>query len=170
MDPPNYCVVVTPSVLCFNQNTKPYHEHHVYVLLHMVNGKLNFIALILKLSSNLLLDQILSNTAQFIIVILMQLQLLLFFSSLISHTRTRHSQAREARFSIFFGETQCFLLCRVKQVKLVAHDRPTATSHMLRINLTHKLGSLSTPFAHCSVALRMLCREWEPECLYVVPV
>ena len=78
-------VTVTPSVLRFNQNTKPCHEYHVYVLLHVVNEKLNFIALILKLNSNLLLDQILSNTAQFIIVILMQLQLLLFFSSLISH-------------------------------------------------------------------------------------
>ena len=150
MDPPNYCAVVTPSVLRLNQNTKPYHEHHVYVLLHVVNGKLNFIALILKLSSNLLLKQILSSTAQFTIVILMQLQLLLFFSSLIFHARTRYSQAREARFSIFFGETQCFLLCRVKQVKLAAHDRSTATSHTLRINLMHKLGPLSTPFARCS--------------------
>ena len=71
--PLGYGNSVTPSVLRLNQNTKPYHEHHVYVLLHVINGKLNFIALILKLSSNLLLDQILSSTAQFTIVILMQL-------------------------------------------------------------------------------------------------
>ena len=49
---------VTPSVLRLNQNTKPCHEHHVYVLLHVVNEKLNFIALILKLSSNLFLVQV----------------------------------------------------------------------------------------------------------------
>ena len=49
---------VTPSVLHLNQNTKPYHKHHVYVLLHVVNEKLNFIALILKLSSNLFLVQV----------------------------------------------------------------------------------------------------------------
>ena len=49
---------VTPSVLRLNQNTKPCHEHHVYALLHVVNEKLNFIALILKLSSNLFLVQV----------------------------------------------------------------------------------------------------------------
>ena len=52
------CITVTPSVLRLNQNIKPCHEHHVYVLLHVVNEKLNFIALILKLSSNLFLVQV----------------------------------------------------------------------------------------------------------------
>ena len=69
---------VTPLVLRLNQNTKPYHEHHVYVLLHVVNEKLNFIALILELSSNLFLVQILSSTTQLTIVILIQLHLSLF--------------------------------------------------------------------------------------------
>ena len=128
----------------------------------MVNEKLNFIALILKLSSNFILVQILYSIAQFTIVILIQLQLLLFFSSLISHARTRHSQAREARFSTFFGETQCFLLCRVKQVKLAPHDRPAAASHMLHHNLNHKLCPLRTPLARCSVALQMKVRPIFP--------
>ena len=55
---PSEALVVTPSVLRLNQNIKPCHEHHVYVLLHVVNEKLNFIALILKLSSNLFLVQV----------------------------------------------------------------------------------------------------------------
>ena len=80
---------VTPSVLRFNQNTKPYYKHHIYVLLHVVNEKLNFIALILKLSSNLFLVQILSSTAQLTIVILIQLHLSLFIFFLIPVARTR---------------------------------------------------------------------------------
>ena len=52
---------VTPLVLRLNQNTKSYHEHHVYVLLHVVNEKLNFIVLILKLSSNLFLVQVVQH-------------------------------------------------------------------------------------------------------------
>ena len=52
-----------------------------------------------------------------------------------------------------------FLLCRVKQVKLAVPDRPAAASHTLRINLTHKLGPLSTPFARCLVALQMKDRH-----------
>ena len=27
---------VTPSVLCPKQTTKPYHEHHVYVIMHVM--------------------------------------------------------------------------------------------------------------------------------------
>ena len=45
-------------MLRLNQNIKPCHEHHVYVLLHVVKEKLNFNALILKLSSNLFLGLI----------------------------------------------------------------------------------------------------------------
>ena len=69
---------------------------------------------------------------------------------------------REARFCTFFGKDVVFLLCRVKQVKLAAHDRPTAASHMLCINLTHKPGPLTTPFARCSVALQMKGRHIFP--------
>ena len=56
----------------------------------MVNEKLNFIVLILKLSSNLFLVQILSSTAQLTIVILIQLHLSLFIFFIIPVARTRH--------------------------------------------------------------------------------
>jgi hypothetical protein len=50
-------VSVTPLVLPRKQLTKPRHEHHVYVSMWQ-NEKLNFVALILKLSSKLFLVQV----------------------------------------------------------------------------------------------------------------
>ena len=115
-------------MLRLNQNTKPYHEHHVYVLLHVVNEKLNFIALILKLGSNLFLVQIISSTAQLIIVILIQLHLSLFIFFLIPVARTRH------------------MLCLAHAAR--AQRRPTVAiaSHTLHINLNHKLYPLRTTY------------------------
>ena len=128
-------------MLRLNQNTKPYHEHHVYVLLHVVNEKLNFIALILKLNSNLFLVQILSSTAQLIIVILIQLHLSLFIFFLIPVARTRH------------------MLCLAHAARAQRRSIVATVSHTLRVNITHKLGPLSTPLARCLVALQMKVRH-----------
>ena len=84
-------------VLCLNQNTKPYHEHHVYVLLYMVNEKLNFIALILELSSNLFLVQILSSTTQLTIVIMIQLHLSPFHLLLDPRSMPQHTRRASPR-------------------------------------------------------------------------
>ena len=135
---------VIPSVLRLNQNTKSYHEHHVYVLLHVVNEKLNFIALILKLSSNLFLVQILFCIAQLTIVILIQLHLSLFIFFLIPVARTSH------------------MLCLAHAAR--AQRRPTVAtvSHTLRINLNHKLCPPRTPLARCLVALQTKGRHLFP--------
>jgi len=122
-------------VLRLNQNTKPYHEHHVYVLLHVVNEKLNFIALILELSSNLFLVQILSSTTQLTIVILIQLHLSLFHLLLDPRSTPQHTRRASPRstfavpFTGMFRHSVITSPChewRVRQQTLACYTRSSA--------------------------------------------